>query len=160
MTRRHSTFDSFVILNGSSTTLHTCPPGLPHHATHTHEARSSCLDHAAHSSSIDLRRERVVAEAREQPIFLCGAASNPAGASRQRATHVFAACRPRRAPIAACYRTGCWGVLECSAFPRANDRLVSAEFGVDVHGRHQSPINPVKPIIPISMFFSSHLGKI
>ena len=80
----------------------TPSPGLPHHATHTHEARSSCcFDHAAHSLSIDLCRERVVAEPRGQPSFLCGAAS-PAGASRQRATHVFAACRPRRAPRIAC----------------------------------------------------------
>jgi len=81
------------------------------------------------SSSKDLRRERVVAEPRVQPTFLCRAAS-PAGASRQRATHVFAACRPRRAPSAACYRAGSWGVLQCSAFDRANDRLISAEFGL------------------------------
>ena len=115
MTRRHSAFGSITILNDSSTTLHHDPPGLPHHATHPHEARSSCFDHAAHSSSKDLRRERVVAEPRVQPTFLCRAAS-PAGASRQRATHVFAACRPRRAPSAACYRAGSWGVLQCSAF--------------------------------------------
>ena len=122
MTRRHSAFGSFTILNDSSTTLHPDPPGLPHHATHPHEARSSCFDHAAHSSSKDLRRERVVAEPRVQPTFLCRAAS-PAGASRQRATHVFAACRPRRAPSAACYRAGSWGVLVVLWF-RANDRLV------------------------------------
>ena len=59
------------------------------------------FDHAAHTLPIDLRRERVVAEPRGQPSFLCGAAS-PAGASRQRATHVFAACRPRRAQRIAC----------------------------------------------------------
>ena len=135
MTRRHSAFGSFTILNDSSTTLHPDPPGLPHHATHTHEARSSCFDHAAHSSSKDLRRERVVAEPRVQPTFLCRAAS-PAGASRQRATHVFAACRPRRAPSAACYRAGSWGVLQCSAF-EPTIVLFSAEFGLDVHGRHK-----------------------
>ena len=116
------------ILNGSSTTLHSDSPDLPHHATHTHEARSSCFDHAAHSSSKDLRRERVVAELRVQPTFLCRAAS-PAGASRERATHVFAACRPRRAPSAACYRAGSWGVLQCSAF-EPTIVLFSAEFGL------------------------------
>ena len=110
MTRRHSAFGSFTILNDSSTTLHSDSPDLPHHATHAHETRSSCFDHAAHSSSKDLRREHVVAEPRVQPTSLCRAAS-PAGASRQRATHVFAACRPRRAPSAACYRAGCWSVL-------------------------------------------------
>ena len=131
MTRRHSAFGSFTILNDSSTTLHSDSPDLPHHATHAHETRSSCFDHAAHSSSKDLRREHVVAEPRVQPTSLCRAAS-PAGASRQRATHVFAACRPRRAPSAACYRAGCWGVLQCSAFVlcfRANGLLFSAEFG-------------------------------
>ena len=102
MTRRHSAFGSFTILNDSSTTLHSDSPDLPHHATHAHETRSSCFDHAAHSSSKDLRREHVVAEPRVQPTFLCRAASPAAplaaGASRQRATHVFAACRVPPAP--------------------------------------------------------------
>ena len=126
MSRRHSAFDSFTILNGSSTTLHPDPPGLPHHATHTHEARSSCFDHAANSPSIDLRRERVVAEPRRQPHW-----REPAA----RDAHV------RRVPPAPCTercvlsrrKLGCAPVL-CF---RANDRLISAEFGLDVHGRHK-----------------------
>ena len=138
MTRRHSAFGSFTILNDSSTTLHPDPPGLPHHATHTHEARSSCFDHAAHSPSKDLRRERVVAEPRVQPTFLCRAAS-PAGASRQRATHVFVARRPRRAPSAACYRAGSWVLLQCSAFEPTIVSF-SAEFGLDVKQKIQTTL--------------------
>ena len=133
MTRRHSAFGSFTILNDSSTTLHSDSPDLPHHATHTHEARSSCFDHAAHSSSKDLRRERVVADPCRQPHWREPAARD---------------ARVRRVPPAPCTercvlsrrKLGCAPVL-CF---RANDRLISAEFGLDVHGRHKK----VQRILP------------
>ena len=117
---------------------------LPHHATHTHEARSSCFDHAAHASSKDLRRERVVAEPRVCSPFSCAAppAASPAGAWREPAAARDA--RVRRVPPAPCtercvlsrQKLRCAPVLCCSAF-EPTIVLISAEFGLDVHGRHK-----------------------
>ena len=86
------------------------PPGGPSVAAEHSHTSASRLSY--------LRCERVVAEPREQPAFLCRAAS-PADASQQRAAHVFAAFRTERC-VPSRRKLGCARVL-CF---RANDRLV------------------------------------
>ena len=136
MTRRHSAFGSFTILNDSPTTLHPDPPGLPHHATHTHTRRDPPVlttPHTHHqktcvasASSLSRAPAPLSCAAPPAPLARAGSARRTCSPRAARAVHrALRAIAPEA------------GVCSSALLSRANDRLISAEFGLDVHGRHK-----------------------
>ena len=95
---------------------------------------------AEHSHTSTSRVSYLTSLSRVSNPLSCAAPPAPlARAGRTRAAHVFAACRPRRAPSAACYIALVEaGVCSSALLSRANDRLVFGRIRLgDVHGRHE-----------------------
>ena len=90
--------------------------------------RLACRTCVASASSLNRMSSPLSCATPPAPLARAGSARCTCSPRAARAVH--------RAPSAACYRAGSWGVLECSAF-EPTIVLFSAEFGLDVHGRHK-----------------------